>query len=403
MGMTFLPPSSTDARVIRAYSHPVRARVMEILEARLASPSEIAATLGLPVGSAAYHVRQLEKAGLVNFAERRRSAGATQRLYTAVTAPTITDNEWRTLPVFERRAVMAGGLERFGPEFAAASARDGFDRDGARMTIMSGPLDSNGWVRASASLLRALERFEDAVTDAKVRMAELTVPVRTARIAMMLFKDPPVARPGDEDNLGRFDIGGPALRAALTHPLRLEVLRLLDGRAASPSDVARHLALPVARVSYHVGRLRELGLIELTHTTERRGAVEHYFRRVPQPKVPGWLDSLEDSYARKTMTAVDAAARGGGFDHDDIHFTRTLLPIDDQAWRQVGGELESLSSELGPLMTSTASRRGSDVHVDRATIVLMLFERAADVPPAVAPNPAAGAARSRRSASGRAT
>src|SRR6476661_6362705 len=47
-----------------------------------------------------------------------------------------------------------------------------------------------------------------------------------------------------------------ALLRAISHPLRHRLLGMLDGRIASPNQLARELGLPLGRVSYHIRLLR---------------------------------------------------------------------------------------------------------------------------------------------------
>jgi DNA-binding transcriptional ArsR family regulator len=68
------------------------------------------------------------------------------------------------------------------------------------------------------------------------------------------------------------------LMRGMAHPLRLEILTLLNDREWSPRELADHLAKGLSQVSYHVKVLLEYGLIELTRTEPRRGAVEHFYR-----------------------------------------------------------------------------------------------------------------------------
>lgn len=65
---------------------------------------------------------------------------------------------------------------------------------------------------------------------------------------------------------------------ALAHPLRARILAVLDEGEASRVELARLLEEKLGNVSYHVWVLRDLGLIEETRTTPRRGALDHRYR-----------------------------------------------------------------------------------------------------------------------------
>src|SRR3978361_1736128 len=91
-----------------------------------------------------------------------------------------------------------------------------------------------------------------------------------------------------------------SLRRAISHPLRHRLLGMLDGRVASPNQLARELGLPLGRVSYHIRLLSDLGASELVRTEPRRGALEHFYRAVTR----GWV--REDDWARRPRAALRA-------------------------------------------------------------------------------------------------
>lgn len=73
------------------------------------------------------------------------------------------------------------------------------------------------------------------------------------------------------------------LARAETHALRLRILTRLQ-RAEEPmsaGQLRREFDLPQQNVAYHVAELRDAGLIVETHTKQRRGAVEHFYRVAP--------------------------------------------------------------------------------------------------------------------------
>src|SRR3954452_847503 len=78
------------------------------------------------------------------------------------------------------------------------------------------------------------------------------------------------------------DITDPRVAKALAHPLRLEILRHLGDRTASPSEIAVEIGAPLTNVSYHVRKLRSLGLIKLVKKTPRRGVIEDYYSARPR-------------------------------------------------------------------------------------------------------------------------
>ena len=65
---------------------------------------------------------------------------------------------------------------------------------------------------------------------------------------------------------------------ALAHPLRVEILGILNDRMASPNELSKELEEGLSQVSYHVKVLKDYDMVEMVKTEPRRGAVEHYYR-----------------------------------------------------------------------------------------------------------------------------
>jgi DNA-binding transcriptional ArsR family regulator len=77
----------------------------------------------------------------------------------------------------------------------------------------------------------------------------------------------PSDRPNDND-----------LLAALRHPLRRRILRLMaDGEAVSPRELSSALRQPLSNVSYHVRVLADYGAVTLVRTTPTHGSVQHFY------------------------------------------------------------------------------------------------------------------------------
>lgn len=53
-----------------------------------------------------------------------------------------------------------------------------------------------------------------------------------------------------------------------------------EWQGSSPNEIAKAFGEPLTNVSYHVRMLHDLGVIELSDTEPRRGALEHYYKPV---------------------------------------------------------------------------------------------------------------------------
>jgi DNA-binding transcriptional ArsR family regulator len=87
-----------------------------------------------------------------------------------------------------------------------------------------------------------------------------------------------------EPNRTLAQAGAPSARAAdcikaLGAPQRRRILRILQeaGEARSSIEIARVIGVPIGHVSYHVKVLKGCGVLELTDTQRKRGAVEHFY------------------------------------------------------------------------------------------------------------------------------
>lgn len=75
------------------------------------------------------------------------------------------------------------------------------------------------------------------------------------------------------------------LAKSIAHDIRLDLLRILYERMASPKELADFLNEGLSHLSYHIRELRDYGNIELVRTEPRRGAIQHYYRATTWPFV----------------------------------------------------------------------------------------------------------------------
>src|SRR5689334_8411493 len=94
---------------------------------------------------------------------------------------------------------------------------------------------------------------------------------------------------------------------ALGHPLRVEILRLLEEGPNSPNRMSNRLGKKLSNISYHTRvLLNQCECIELVESRPARGAVEHFYRLKPQGAVGSalWKDvpaALRNRYAKSSF------------------------------------------------------------------------------------------------------
>jgi len=180
------------------------------------------------------------------------------------------------------------------------------------------------------------------------------------------------------------DITDPALAKAYAHPLRIQILTLLDNRVASPSEIADELGTPLSNTAYHVRQLAGLGLVELVSRKQRRGAVEHHYTAKVRPTIwdEVWAGlplvvkrAMIGSGVQETIHEITAAAQEGAFDREDFHFTRTAGRLDRKAWDTISRELARMLRRFEKVVEESEARLRKDPHVDAedGMVVLMHF------------------------------
>ena len=132
---------------------------------------------------------------------------------------------------------------------------------------------------------------------------------------------------------------------AFAHPLRVQILIILNERVASPNLLSQELGQSLNLVAYHVRVLEKYDCIELVDTKQRRGATEHFYRatrrqfltdsewaRMPESLRPG----LSGAMLKSVFDDIDEAVVGETFDElDDRHLSRTPMVVDEQGWKDV--------------------------------------------------------------------
>lgn len=183
----------TDARVVKALAHPLRVRILSMLDESVLSPSEIADRLDVPIGNVSYHVRQLADLGLIKLVRETPRRGAVEHHYTAEARPLITDKAWREAPEIVRRAMVGAALEEAGNAVNSAAITGGFSNDGAHVSRIPASLDERGWKQFSAELEATMKRLRKIAEASEQRLKKSGHEGELhATAVMMLFEDAPV-------------------------------------------------------------------------------------------------------------------------------------------------------------------------------------------------------------------
>jgi DNA-binding transcriptional ArsR family regulator len=184
------------------------------------------------------------------------------------------------------------------------------------------------------------------------------------------------------------DIDDPRYVKAMSHPLRVRILAMLDERMASPNQLAGWLGATLGTTAYHVRVLEQLGLIELADETRVRGAVEHHYRSTDRPTVSaqawaGVSPVAKQSTIGASLKVIDeyaqASGAAGGFDRPEAHLSRTRAKLDAKGWEQLRGATLKYVEKVEAIERAALARLEQQPHAEapsEATVVVMNFEGA---------------------------
>jgi DNA-binding transcriptional ArsR family regulator len=198
-----------DPRLVKALAHPLRIRILAILEDRVASPSEIAEQLDAPLGNVSYHVRQLAELGLISLVRETPVRGTLEHHYRAEIRPRITDKAWSSAPDIVKHATVSATLSQIGAGVNRAAAEGGFSKNDAHLSRIPLVLDADGWKELAGELNSMLDRVEKIQRGASKRLLKQNHDGELrGELVMMLFETleapaPPKGRKQQRRTSGR--------------------------------------------------------------------------------------------------------------------------------------------------------------------------------------------------------
>src|SRR3954466_15496793 len=152
------PPGETsEARIAKALAHPLRARILQRLGERVASPGDLAVELNAPLGVVSYHVRMLRDYDCVELVRTEPRRGALQHFYKATARPTLDEHQWRTLPAGLRKELAGETIGESVDDLAAAA--DAGHLEDAEVIVTRTPLQLDE--RAFKKLNKLLARTQE--------------------------------------------------------------------------------------------------------------------------------------------------------------------------------------------------------------------------------------------------
>jgi DNA-binding transcriptional ArsR family regulator len=195
-----------DETLVKVVAHPLRVQALSVLSERPASPKELAAELGSPVGNVSYHVRELENVGLIELVDEKKRRGAVEHFYRAIARPLLSAAEWEKLSLDDRQGVSACIIQLLLADASQALAAKTFDaRRDRHLSRTQLLIDEEGW--------RELVEIQDTALQAVLEVQAANAKRLTegngeeggipAIAALSLFEMPPKRRSADPAQPGR--------------------------------------------------------------------------------------------------------------------------------------------------------------------------------------------------------
>jgi DNA-binding transcriptional ArsR family regulator len=183
------PAGLVDSRLAKALSHPMRTRILAILNEQVASPNEIAQMIDERLPNVSYHVRALQELGCIELVSTAQRRGAIEHYYRAVVRPFFSDRDWKRLPRSGRQAITDVGLQMIWKEVSDAIKKGTFEQHSDRhlsRTPLS--LDDEGWKELTRLLADVLSQAEGIGEKSAKRLEKSGEDPISTRLVMMHFE-----------------------------------------------------------------------------------------------------------------------------------------------------------------------------------------------------------------------
>jgi len=181
--------SLVDERLAKALSHPLRARILAILDERVASPNEISELVGERLPNVSYHVRALVDLGCIELVDTAQRRGAIEHYYRALKRPFFSDADWSKLPASARQSVADRTIQAVWADLSDAITVGTLEkRLDRRLTSTELQLDEQAWEDLTQAVANLAERAERIQAQAATRLAKTDETAFPARLVLMAYE-----------------------------------------------------------------------------------------------------------------------------------------------------------------------------------------------------------------------
>jgi DNA-binding transcriptional ArsR family regulator len=178
-----------DPRLAKALSHPMRGRILAILNEQVASPNEIAQMIDERLPNVSYHVRALHDLECIELVRTAQRRGAIEHYYRALVRPLFSDRDWKRLPPSARQAISDVGLQMIWSDTSEAMNSGKFENRADRhLSRTAFVLDEQAWSEVNALLAQTHEQAEAIAGKSAKRLSKSGEQGINTRLVMMHFE-----------------------------------------------------------------------------------------------------------------------------------------------------------------------------------------------------------------------
>lgn len=178
------------------------------------------------------------------------------------------------------------------------------------------------------------------------------------------------------------------LAKIFSHPLRAQLLALLNEQPGSPHDLMERLAVQGTKqslnlIAYHVRVLDRYNAIELVDTESIRGATKHIYAANRKMLIDGsdWLELPDEAQIGICANAIgeaveraQAALEQGTMQKDDPVIVNLRLDVDDDAWAQIREQVTVAWDEVERIGPDAINRTPDPAKRFPVTVSLLAYK-----------------------------
>jgi hypothetical protein len=178
------------------------------------------------------------------------------------------------------------------------------------------------------------------------------------------------------------------------HPLRANLLAMLNEEPGSPDDLRKRLEEKgeiesLNLIAYHVSVLDRYGAIQLVDTEARRGATKHIYAANRRMLIDGddWLRLSGEAQVGVCANAIgeaveraQAALEHGTMPKDDPVIVNLNLDLDDPAWQLVRERLRHAWDDIENAAPDAIDRTPDPTKRFPVTVSLLAYKSPRDAP-----------------------